>query len=63
MRGFLVFDHAERFPHAISDLAAWAAEGTIKAEIDVVDGLERAPDALSRLFTGGNRGKQLVKVA
>jgi NADPH-dependent curcumin reductase CurA len=63
MRGFLVFDHAERVPQAISDLAAWAAEGRIKAEIDVVDGLEHAPDALNRLFDGRNRGKQLVRVA
>ena len=63
MRGFLVFDHMDLAPQAISDLATWATEGRIKAEIDVVDGLEHAPDALSRLFTGGNRGKQLVKVA
>ena len=30
---------------------------------DVVEGLENAPAALIRLFTGENRGKQLVRVA
>jgi NADPH-dependent curcumin reductase CurA len=63
MRGFLVFDHLDRIPQAISDLAGWAAAGKIKNQIDVVEGLENAPDALNRLFTGQNLGKQLVKVA
>ena len=29
----------------------------------VVEGLENAPDAFRRLFTGDNLGKQLVRVA
>jgi NADPH-dependent curcumin reductase CurA len=63
MRGFLVFDFAARIPEAIADLGRWAAEGKLKDEIDVAEGLENAPDALRRLFTGGNLGKQLVHVA
>jgi NADPH-dependent curcumin reductase CurA len=63
MRGFLVFDHLDGAPEAIAELAGWAAAGQIKSEIDVVEGLENAPDALNRLFTGQNVGKQLVKVA
>jgi NADPH-dependent curcumin reductase CurA len=63
MRGFLVFNYAARIPEAIADLAAWAAAGKIKNQVDVVTGLENAPDALRRLFTGENLGKQLVKVA
>jgi NADPH-dependent curcumin reductase CurA len=43
--------------------AAWAGEKTIKNHIDVIEGLENAPDALRRLFTGENLGKQLVKIA
>ena len=35
----------------------------IRDQIDVVDGLENAPDALRRLFTGRNLGKQLVRIA
>lgn len=63
MRGFLVFDHLDRAMAAIGDLAGWAGEGKIKNQIDVVEGLENAPDALRRLFTGENIGKQLVKIA
>jgi NADPH-dependent curcumin reductase len=63
MRGFLVFDHMDRVPEAIGDLATWAAEGKLRSQVDVVEGLENAPDALNRLFTGQNLGKQLVKIA
>jgi NADPH-dependent curcumin reductase CurA len=63
MRGFLVFDFMNRVMEAIGDLATWAGEGKVKNQIDVVEGLESAPDALRRLFTGENLGKQLVKIA
>jgi NADPH-dependent curcumin reductase CurA len=63
MRGFLIFDHMDRVPEAIGELAAWAAAGKIKNQIDVVEGLENAPEGLKRLFTGQNLGKQLIKIA
>ena len=63
MRGFSIFDYLDRTTEAISELAAWPSEGKIKAQVDVVEGLENAPDALRRLFTGENLGKQLVKIA
>jgi len=63
MEGFLVSDYAARFGEAVADLARWAGEGKLRDRVDVVDGLENAPDALRRLFTGENVGKQLVKVA
>ena len=63
MRGFLLFDYLDRTSEAIGALATWASEGKIKNRVDVVEGLENAPDALRRLFTGDNLGKQLVKVA
>lgn len=63
MRGFLVFDHMDRVPGAIADLATWAGEGRIQNRVDVVEGLENTPDAFARLFSGENVGKQLVKVA
>lgn len=63
MRGFLVFEFLSRTDEAISDLASWWGEGKLNSEIDVVEGLENAPRALRRLFTGENRGKQLVRIA
>lgn len=49
MRGFLVFDYLDQASEAIAALAAWASEGKIKTQVDVVDGLENAPDALRPL--------------
>ena len=63
IRGFLVFDFLDRAEQAVVELAIRAGEGKIKNQVDVVEGLENAPDALQRLFTGENLGKQLVKVA
>ena len=63
MEGFLVFDYFARAPEAVRDLAAWVRQGEIKDRADVQEGLENAPRALRRLFTGENRGKQLVKIA
>ena len=53
----------DRFVEAIMELAPWVAEGRIKYAVEVVDGLEHAPDALNRLFTGDHAGKLIVKVS
>jgi NADPH-dependent curcumin reductase CurA len=63
MRGFLVLTFAPRFGEAIAQLASWAAAGQVRTQVDIMEGLERAPEALRRLFTGENVGKQLVKIA
>ena len=44
-------------------MGQWLMEGKIKFETDVVEGLENAPAALDRLFTGKNLGKLAVKVS
>jgi NADPH-dependent curcumin reductase CurA len=63
MEGILVTDYAAQFPAALEQLGAWVAEGRIRNQVDIVDGLENAPQALCRLFTGENLGKQLVRLA
>jgi NADPH-dependent curcumin reductase CurA len=63
MEGFIVTDFAAKFGDASRDLATWAREGRLKDRVDIVEGLENAPAALRRLFTGANTGKQLIKVA
>ncbi|MEM9488987.1 MAG: hypothetical protein AAGC55_07580 [Myxococcota bacterium] len=45
------------------ELGQWMAQGKIKYKLDVVDGLNNAPDALRRMFAGGNIGKTAVKVS
>jgi NADPH-dependent curcumin reductase CurA len=63
MEGFLVLDYAARFPEAIAAMTKWAAEGKLRNRVDVVDGIENTPVAYRRLFTGGNIGKLLVRLA
>ncbi|AUX26832.1 NADP-dependent oxidoreductase [Sorangium cellulosum] len=63
MEGFVVTEFAARFPEALAELAGWLSAGKIKDQVDIVEGLENAPAALRRLFTGANKGKQLLKVA
>ncbi len=62
MEGFIVLDHASRYPEAAAALAGWWKEGRLVDQVDVIEGFENLPRALRRLFTGENRGKQLVQV-
>jgi hypothetical protein len=62
MEGFIVMDYFDRRAEAEARLARWVEEGKIKAIVDVVDGLERAPETLIGLFEGKNRGKMAVRV-
>jgi hypothetical protein len=63
MEGFNTLDHWDRYEEAAAQLAGWAAAGTIKHRVHVLDGLERAPEALVRLFTGDHLGKLVVRVS
>ena len=62
IRGFLVSDHADRFPQFLADCSRWVREGTLKYREDVVQGLEKAPEAFIGLLRGQNTGKMLVRV-
>ena len=60
MEGFIIIDYLDRFPAAQLEVAGWIAEGKIKSSEHIVQGLEKAPDALNLLFSGGNTGKVIV---
>ena len=62
MEGFLVFDYAPRFLDAQMELAGMVHNGSLVHHEHLVHGLEKAPDALNLLFSGGNHGKTLVVV-
>lgn len=62
MQGFVVMDFADQDAQAEADLTAWAADGRLKVQEDIVDGLENAPEALIDLLAGGNRGKRMVRL-
>jgi NADPH-dependent curcumin reductase CurA len=63
LQGFIVFDYQKRYPEAIAELATWLAAGHLHYRVDVVEGLENAPEAINRLFDGRKQGKLLVQVA
>jgi len=63
MEASLLLDHVDRFAEAALTIAGWVAEGRIHHRTEVVEGLEHAPDALDRLFTGANTGKVVVRVS
>jgi NADPH-dependent curcumin reductase CurA len=63
MQGMIVFDWADRYGEALAGLAALHDAGRLKVRESIVDGLERAPEALIGLLRGRNFGKQLVRLA
>jgi len=63
MEGFTGLDYPTRVPEAFEALGRWQRDGSLVHKEDVAYGLENAPKALLRLFSGENFGKQLVKVA
>jgi NADPH-dependent curcumin reductase CurA len=60
--GFVIFDHAPRFPAVIEQLAAWVKAGTVVYREDIEDGLDRAPHALAAIYRGENRGKKIIRL-
>jgi hypothetical protein len=62
MEGFVVMDFYNRRMQAEAALAAWLADGRLKAPVDVVEGFDKMPDALVGLFAGKNKGKLMVRV-
>jgi NADPH-dependent curcumin reductase CurA len=63
MRGFIVTDHLDRWPEAVEHLAGLLAAGKLRCDETVVEGLQNAPAALDRLFSGATTGKLVVHVA
>jgi len=63
IQGFNIGDYQPRFWRASMQMLAWLALGRIKERITIVDGLEKAPEALVGLFGGENIGKLMIKVS
>ena len=62
MEGIVVFDYADRYHLGVAALARWLQEGSIKSRVDVVQGLEHFPQALTMLFEGKNFGKLVLQL-
>ena len=62
MQGYIVSDHADRYPDFLAEVGPLVASGAIRYRETIVDGIERAPEAFIGLLEGANIGKMLVRV-
>ena len=62
MSGFIVLDWAGEFPAIRKRIERLVHDGRLTYREDIQRGFENAPATLRRLFTGENRGKQLLEL-
>jgi NADPH-dependent curcumin reductase CurA len=62
LRGFLVGGQRQHAAEFAGKMAGWLADGTIRYDETIVDGLENAPQAFIDLLDGANTGKMLVRL-
>ena len=62
MQGFLVWDYEHRYEEAITRLAAWVRDGSLRYREEIMDGIDKAPDAIAGLYRGENLGKRLIRL-
>jgi NADPH-dependent curcumin reductase CurA len=62
LRGFLVGGQRQHAGEFREKMAGWLADGTVRYDETIVDGLENAPAAFIDLLEGANTGKMLVRL-
>jgi NADPH-dependent curcumin reductase len=62
MEGYAYFHFPEAIAPAKVELAKWMADGRLVLAEEILQGIERYPEALQFMFNGGNTGKLMVKV-
>jgi NADPH-dependent curcumin reductase CurA len=62
LKGFLVGSYWQYMGEFVEALSGWLADGTVRYDETIVDGLENAPQAFMDLLDGANTGKMLVRI-
>jgi hypothetical protein len=62
IHGFLAFDWWHRREEALQRLSEWQRARKIRFKEDVLDGIQRMPEAFLRLLSGKNFGKQIIRI-
>jgi len=62
LQGFIVSDRFDMMPGFIEEMSAWIGSGRVTWRQTVETGIEQAPSAFIKLFTGENLGKMLVRL-
>ena len=63
IHGFLILDYAARFSEGATEISKWIAAGQLRVDEHIENGLENAYTAFMKLFTGGNQGKLILRIA
>ncbi len=63
MHGFFIYNYEARFAEAERCLANWLLHGQLQACEDVLEGFERMPEGLMRLYDSRNIGIQICRVS
>jgi NADPH-dependent curcumin reductase CurA len=62
LEGFIVLNHLHHQPRFLADVTEWHRAGTLSQADTVYEGIDRALDAFSALFTGEGLGKLVVRL-
>ncbi len=62
VQGFIVSEHMEVWPEALTELGTLVAQGKLRPRETIAQGIASAPEAFIGLLKGKNFGKQLVKL-
>ncbi len=63
LEGFIVSEHMEVWPEALTELGTLVATGKLKYRESIAPRIEEAPEAFIGLLKGRNFGKQLVRLS
>lgn len=63
MRGFLIRDYLPRFAEGGAQIAEWIRQKRLRVDEHIVSGIDNAYTAFMLLFSGGNDGKLILKIA
>ena len=62
MKGFVVYEFFDMRDQFLADMRQWIAEGKMKYQETIMQGVENAPNAMIGLLQGENSGKMLVQI-
>ncbi|MDB3989334.1 NADP-dependent oxidoreductase [Pseudomonadales bacterium] len=62
MKGFVVYEFFDMRDKFLADMRQWIAEGKMKYQETIMQGVENAPNAMIGLLQGENSGKMLVQI-
>lgn len=63
LEGFIVSDSADLRQQFLDEAGAWLADGSLRNDETVVEGIDNAPEAFIGLLSGANTGKMVVKIS